>query len=663
MRIINIGILIKPLFRGIKIIMLKQIVNPINTLFAQLNPLLLTATMTACSLPVFAQQETLETMEVTGSANGLPINDIYRLEERLGAVPGGTNLIETSDKPSMVTLTDALGNQPGIIVQEFFGGLDQPRLNIRGSGLQGNPVSRGVLIRENNLPINEADGSFVMGTMDLRNAEAISVHRGANSRVPGAMTLGGDINFINDISGGNKNRVHAESGSFGQQAFLFNHQHQFNQLTYQLGFSEQSSTGYRHHSDSSKSNYLANATLQLAPNLFNQTHLRKTELHFDMPFVLTAEKAKSDPTSVYGDGDELFDIGMNIYKRDPHRTVKQTRLSNQTQLTLERSEHYFGVYYQATDDAFVDPMSHIETDSTLTGIHYTFDHFVTNYFHYQLGIDYNDSDMPRNYFGNHPLNGNRLKNYARFDLAATNTTIAAQFDLTLLPEWILNGQVQHTQSQRNGSKQQDGTAINETWNLLTPKLGIIYQPGHIDLRLFANISEAKEIPTYWEYIGTALNPVLTNLSQAFFQNLEPQEAITLEIGGKYKTEAIYSDFYFDDGIFSGNRIAGVPDHIISGELLYKGEYFMAGPSFYWVPTDNPVDHENTLDNAGFVSFGLRGTAKINDFFNVFLKLDNITNKNYNSTFVIRERSNPDLPTFLPGNGFSARLGFTLDFSG
>ncbi len=370
-------------------------------------------------------------------------------------------------------------------------------------------------------------------------------------------------------------------------------------------------------------------------------------------------------------------------------------------------------------------MSHIETDSTLTGIHYTFDHFVTNYFHYQLGIDYNDSDMPRNYFGNHPLNGNRLKNYARFDLAATNTTIAAQFDLTLLPEWILNGQVQHTQSQRNGSKQQDGTAINETWNLLTPKLGIIYQPGHIDLRLFANISEAKEIPTYWEYIGTALNPVLTNLSQAFFQNLEPQEAITLEIGGKYKTEAIildmtffhsrldkelmstasqygviantvnyqgttihqgieaglsghlpsnsggfryqliwnYSDFYFDDGIFSGNRIAGVPDHIISGELLYKGEYFMAGPSFYWVPTDNPVDHENTLDNAGFVSFGLRGTAKINDFFNVFLKLDNITNKNYNSTFVIRERSNPDLPTFLPGNGFSARLGFTLDFSG
>jgi len=29
-------------------------------------------------------------------------------------------------------------------MQELFGGNDQPRLNIRGSGIQDNPVSRGV---------------------------------------------------------------------------------------------------------------------------------------------------------------------------------------------------------------------------------------------------------------------------------------------------------------------------------------------------------------------------------------------------------------------------------------------------------------------------------------------------------------------------------------
>jgi len=32
------------------------------------------------------------------------------------------------------------------VVQNFFGSNDQPRIQIRGSGLQQNPVERGILI-------------------------------------------------------------------------------------------------------------------------------------------------------------------------------------------------------------------------------------------------------------------------------------------------------------------------------------------------------------------------------------------------------------------------------------------------------------------------------------------------------------------------------------
>ncbi|WYX19702.1 hypothetical protein WJ973_29700 [Achromobacter xylosoxidans] len=62
-----------------------------------------------------------------------------RIQAEQQAVPGGTNLILPQQEVRLITLRDALDYQPGVVVQEFFGGLDQPRLNIRGSGIQSNP--------------------------------------------------------------------------------------------------------------------------------------------------------------------------------------------------------------------------------------------------------------------------------------------------------------------------------------------------------------------------------------------------------------------------------------------------------------------------------------------------------------------------------------------
>lgn len=92
---------------------------------------------------VFAEDETLEEVVVTGIrvAAGNETHD--QLIERLERVPGGTNVIVPEANTQLFTLSDLFANAPGVVVQEFFGGFDQPRLNIRGSGLQSNPVSRG----------------------------------------------------------------------------------------------------------------------------------------------------------------------------------------------------------------------------------------------------------------------------------------------------------------------------------------------------------------------------------------------------------------------------------------------------------------------------------------------------------------------------------------
>src|SRR5690606_30203719 len=114
-----------------------------------LKPLSLTLALVAAGLaPAHAQEvSSLAPITVNADAQGSPLQPGPAAEQaRLDTVAGGTNLIEPQKESRLATLNDALNYQPGIVVQEFFGGLDQPRLNIRGSGIQSNPVNRGVLL-------------------------------------------------------------------------------------------------------------------------------------------------------------------------------------------------------------------------------------------------------------------------------------------------------------------------------------------------------------------------------------------------------------------------------------------------------------------------------------------------------------------------------------
>ena len=162
------------------------------------------------------QVATLAPVVVSGQGGTSPLQPSVKQEKaRLERVAGGTNLIEPQKEVRLVTLRDALDYQPGIVVQDFFGGIDQPRLNIRGSGVQSNPVNRGVLLMQDGLPLNEADGSFVIGLLEPRNARLISVLRGANALSASATTLGGEMDFVS-LTGTQNDVLSVEGGSFGR---------------------------------------------------------------------------------------------------------------------------------------------------------------------------------------------------------------------------------------------------------------------------------------------------------------------------------------------------------------------------------------------------------------------------------------------------------------
>ncbi len=106
---------------------------------------------------------------------GRRIEEEKLAREKLEAIPGGTGLIVDSALTGKTNLniSDVLVSAPRVIVQNFFGSNDQPRIQIRGSGLQQNPVERGVLVLQNGLPINRADGLICRGT---RQSKAGSVY-------------------------------------------------------------------------------------------------------------------------------------------------------------------------------------------------------------------------------------------------------------------------------------------------------------------------------------------------------------------------------------------------------------------------------------------------------------------------------------------------------
>lgn len=102
----------------------------------------------------------------------------------------------TKEDDGNPTLSKALRQVPGVVVQDFFGGNDQPRIQIRGSGLQQNPVERGITVLQNGLPINRADGSYVVGLANPSQAETLEVYRGYVANRLGATVLGGALNFV-----------------------------------------------------------------------------------------------------------------------------------------------------------------------------------------------------------------------------------------------------------------------------------------------------------------------------------------------------------------------------------------------------------------------------------------------------------------------------------
>jgi iron complex outermembrane receptor protein len=503
-------------------------------LAVQLPPRCLLSAILACSPPLAANASPrepveLERIEVREPRAWTPAHVLARERERLRGVAGGTNLIDLGPPGRRATLRDVLDGQPGIVVQDFFGGLDQPRINIRGSGIQSNPVNRGVQLLQDGLPLNEADGSFVIGLVELRNAAFVSVRRGANATTPAATTLGGEIDLHTASGADERGRLQLETGSFGRRGAQWAHGGASGAHPWRLSASADAYDGYRHHSDGERQSVQARLDWDPGEHLHHQLSVGWTRLAFHIPSVVPKARVTSDPRGVLGDQATPQDRLLNVYRRDPRREARQWRIADQLEWSGDAWQHTLGLWWQATDDLFNNTTVHTISDGATHGLQFAA-HATRGSWQYRVAAARTGGQMTRDLYANDPLTGTRLQRFGHYALDAASADVLASVAWQATPAWQLQAASRWSQVQRNARAPITGAALDQQYTHASPRLGVIWQGEHA-LRLFANLSRSQEAPSWWEIVNSDVSPVQPGRTRTWLQRLRTQQADTLELGG------------------------------------------------------------------------------------------------------------------------------------
>lgn len=137
------------------------------------------------------------------------------------AADGPAMAVEPVRPARLSTVPDLFAGTPGVLAQANFGGVDHPRLWIRGCGLQRGtqPAGRGIDLRLDGLPMGYADTSYdFVGWIEPLAFDRALVLRGGRGALANASTLGGVIDFQTKTASSPEARLlRLEGGRFGSE--------------------------------------------------------------------------------------------------------------------------------------------------------------------------------------------------------------------------------------------------------------------------------------------------------------------------------------------------------------------------------------------------------------------------------------------------------------
>lgn len=523
---------------------------------------------------------------------------------RLSEIAGATAVIGPDERQgeANVSIADAIGDAPGVITQTFFGGNDQVRIQIRGSGLQQNPTQRGVLLLQDGLPLSRADGSYIVSSLEPDASNTIEVYRGATGARVGAATLGGAVNFI------------SLTGRDAQDAQIAIEGGSFNTITGRLSAGTQSGAwdvrgtlvsgerdGFREpFNNSDRTAFLINSGYRFSEQWEARLYVDYVDLGFDVAGPLTAAALEDNPRGVHPGptvtpnpgGMPPFIVsepGPNVPRDIPRRDAEKLRVSARTTYVDGLNEFDFGATFAHTDEAFRFPVSAGVRDTS--GNDVALDVRFTRYAGGQaavpvieLSAHYITGDHDRRFF--HNDFGSTGAQFSDNELSAQTLSLNAFGTLILADKWRLTAGLNYVYATRDNDDvfglatrptlrlegppppplppavPAEDTSFSRSYSGLNPNVSLSYSWAPRNLA-FISLARSYEPPTFEDLFATTGGTPNSGPLGFATPDLEAQSGYTLEIGtrgavGPVSWELVAYRSWLDNELLSLRDATGVP---------------------------------------------------------------------------------------------------------
>ena len=619
-------------------------------------------------------------------------------------IPGGASVIDSATYKTGRSSTpqDTLGLATGVFVQPRFGA-EESRLSIRGSGLNRTFHGRGLLLLQDGMPINLADGSFDFQTLEPLATDHIEVLRGANAWRYGNATLGGAINFVAPTGKtASPLNLRAEGGSFGYQRIAGAAAQDFGNADGYLSASEFSQEGFRDHAKQDSQRYFSNIGGRINDQLSTRLYLSHVESNSELPGSLSKSQMRQDAQQASASalsGDQKRDLTIN-------------RIGNITSLELNEQHSLQLATYYNEKSLFHPIFQVLDIDSTDYGMRLTHRWDNGAGWAWQAGLD---ASKGRNFQDNYlNVGGQKGRLVDELQQTANNLNVFTELNVPLAEDWsLIGGLTWLNQSREVDDKLQcnafvtsmcvkQNDSFDETYRGHIGRLGVLNDYSD-ELQLFANFSQSYEPPTFGEMTGGIIkapnkaqtadtleaglrwqreyvevdlaiyhsriqdellslsdakgNPLGTvNADATIHQGIELGSSLTL---GQFTLRGQYllNDFRFDnDALYGDNQLPGMPSQFVKGELLWQQDGFYAGPTTEWAPNDYNVDMADTLDAEGYAIWGFKVGYQMPSGLDMFIEGRNLSDKTYAATTGIVTNAaadsakGKDPAVFMPGDG-------------
>ena len=673
---------------------------------------LLSGALLSLALPAVAAAQTpvVDSVIVTGRRDPEDPPVVGEARARLSQTPGAVSVIsnESFAKRQALALDDMLRDAPGVYAQRKWGG--DIRISIRGSGIGNANHNRGLLLAQDGVPLNEADGYGDSQIADPLVTRFVEVYRGGNALRFGGALLGGAINMVtpNARTVEYRNQIRVDGGSFGTHRENIVIARQSGDWDVLAAATNQRAQGYRAQTQQN----IQFGSLNIGRGFGEEREVRLivngANIAQEIPGVLTRAQFDADPRQPT----------PGNYANDQGRNVRAARSSLRATWRVDDSLLIEGAVYGTWKDLDHPIFQVIDQQSRNYG---AFGRLSWNGEIGGLradgyaGVWLRSGDLDSRFYTN--LRGARGALQSVSYQNARASDVFAEGRLFVTERLALVGGATWGKAERDyvsaavpGASSTFNLNAAKDYAWLAPRIGLLWE-DEAGTQLFANLTQSVEPPNFsamtptntgfapvkaqtaWtaeaglrgirgpltfdvtayrahldnemlQYtVGLNIPAPTFNADKTVHQGIEAAVDWRITPALRLRQTYTWSDFRFDgDGSYGDNRLPIVPEHFYRAELRYEhaAGWFVA-PSVEWSASDIFVDYVNRTRSPSYAVLNLNAGWTITPAVSVFLDARNLTDEAYVSNVQAAIAAVPATGAYWPGDGRSLFGGLTVSF--